>query len=373
MSPKVRVLHLRDSPWVDGPGRTILETGSHLDPSRVEFHIGALVPHGKADHPLVDVARQRGLNVIEFRDPGGFGGPLIDEIVEVIDRHKINVLHSSEFRTRVVAQLCRLRRRVHLVTTAHGWIANNRSRKTVRFIDKVMLRFSDRVILVSHAVRRLVPMWWLSARRAHVLHNALVLSVYGREVLERPRRPVDTTGRVTILNVGRLSPEKGQDMLIRAVHRLLPQCPGLHLRIAGIGPLEAPLRALAESLNIADHVEFVGYVTDMPPLYRDCDIVVQSSFTEGLPNVILESAYLRVPLLATAVGGTDEVVRHGESAWLIRPDLEELVAGLQRFLAQPQEFVRMAERGHADVLANFSFDVRTERLTRIYESMLGVS
>lgn len=369
----VRVLHLRDSPWIDGPGRTILETGSHLDPERVEFHIGAFIAPRSDDHPLVEEARARGISVFEFPDTGGLGGALVDQIIKVIDDHGINVLHSSEFRSRLIALRCRLRRRVQLVTTAHGWIANSSRRKLVRFLDKVLLGASRHVVLVSHAMRRLVPAWWVPARRATVLHNALVLSQYGREILHRPRRPVDPGGEVTLLNVGRLSPEKGQDMLIRAVHRLSGRWPGLRLRIAGIGPLEASLRELARSLGIADRVDFAGYVADMPSLYYDCDLVVQSSFTEGLPNVILECAYLRVPLVATAVGGTDEVVRHGESAWLIRPDFDELTSALERFLTDPAQFVRMAERGHDHVLANFSFDARTRRLTRLYEDLLGVA
>jgi glycosyltransferase involved in cell wall biosynthesis len=368
--PAIRVLHLRDSPWIDGPGRTILETGSHLDTGRVEFHIGALVPSGKGAHPLVDAARQRGLNVVEFRDPGGLGGPLVDDIIEVIDRHQINVLHTSELRSRVIANLCRMRRRVCLVTTAHGWIANSTRRKLMRFVDKCMLRLSERVIFVSGAARELVPRWWLPDRRVHILHNALVLSAYGRDVVERPRRPVDPKSQLTILNVGRLSAEKGQDMLLRALHALLPRWPGLHLRIAGIGPLEEPLRELARSLGIERHVQFVGFEADMPTLYFNSDLVVQSSYTEGLPNVILEAALLRVPIVATAVGGTAEVVRHQESAWLIRPQLDELIAGIERFLEHPADFVNMAQRAHERVMEQFCFDARTEQLTKIYESLV---
>ena len=79
----IRVLHLRDSPWVDGPGRTILETGSHLDRSRVEYHIGVLIAQREGEHPLVDAASQRGISVIPIdtfnllrmviSDPSRFG------------------------------------------------------------------------------------------------------------------------------------------------------------------------------------------------------------------------------------------------------------------------------------------------------------
>lgn len=369
----IRVLHLRDSPWVDGPGRTILETGSHLDPSRVEYHIGVLVSDERAEHPLVDAARARGLSVLPMRDPGGLGGSLIDQLVEAIDRLGIDIVHTSEFRTNFLAKLCARKRRFVHVGTAHGWIANTARRRLVRLADKLLLGRCDHVVLVSEATRRLVPRWWLPDARATVLHNALVLGTYGLDVVTAPRKAVDPTGEVVLVNVGRLSPEKGQEMLLRALHVLTPKWPNVRLKFAGIGPLEAHLRSVASELGLTHRVEFVGFVKDMPKLYAGVDLVVQSSYTEGLPNVILEAAYLRVPIVATAVGGTAEVVRHGYSAWLIEPRLESLVEGIDAFLTNPKLFVRYAERAHTDIVERFSFDARTLRLTQLYESLLARS
>jgi glycosyltransferase involved in cell wall biosynthesis len=367
----IRVLHLRDSPWVDGPGRTILETGSHLDPSRVEYHIGVLVAQRGGEHPLVDAARQRGISIIAIDDHGRLDSGLLDPILALVDRLRIDVLHTTEFRSSLIAQLIK-RRRPHLrmVATAHGWIANTLRRRVVRVLDKMQLRRFDHVILVSEATRSLVPKWWLPDTRATVLRNALVLKSYGSETVDKPRRPVEPSGEVVLVNVGRLSPEKGQEMLLHAIHALTPRWPKLRLKFAGIGPLEQHLRSVARTLGIEARVEFIGYVKDMPGLYADVDLVVQSSFTEGLPNVILEAAYLRAPIVATAVGGTAEVIAHKESGWLIEPKLDQLVAGIARFLEHPQEFVSMAERAHQGILQKYSFDVRTERLTRIYERLL---
>jgi glycosyltransferase involved in cell wall biosynthesis len=233
-----------------------------------------------------------------------------------------------------------------------------------------MFRRFDHVILVSEATRSLVPRWWLSDKRATVLRNALVLKSYGSEIVNKPRRAINPNEAVMI-NVGRLSPEKGQEMLLQAMHALTPRWPKLRLKFAGIGPLEEHLRSVARTLGLEDRVEFVGFVKDMPRLYADIDLVVQSSFTEGLPNVILEAAYLRVPIVATAVGGTAEVVRHGHSAWLLEPRIDDLAAGIDAFMSNPQHFVAMAEQGHRDVVSQFSFDVRTERLTQVYEALMA--
>lgn len=370
-SRPIRVLHLRDSPWVDGPGRTILETGSHLDPARVGFHIGVLVAKREGEHPLVDSAKQRGISVTALADHGRLDRELIDPILQIIDARQIDLLHTSEFRSNLIAQIIKRRRpKLQMVATAHGWIANTLRRRITRVLDKMMFRRFDHVILVSEATRSLVPRWWLPDSQATVLRNALVLKSYGSEIVNKPRRPIDPNS-ATLVNVGRLSPEKGQEMLLNALHALTPRWPNLKLKFAGIGPLEQQLRETARQLGLEERVEFVGYVKEMPRLYADIDLVVQSSFTEGLPNVILEAAYLRVPIVATAVGGTAEVIAHEESGWLIQPTLEQLTDGIAQFLERPQDFVRMAERAHQGILQNYSFDVRTEKLTQIYERLVG--
>ncbi|HEX7011771.1 MAG TPA: glycosyltransferase family 4 protein [Steroidobacteraceae bacterium] len=371
MSRPIRVLHLRDSPWVDGPGRTILETASHLDRTRVDYHVGALVSVGATEHPLVDALRARGAQVHELRDRGGLDKELIAAIGRLIEELQIDVLQSSEFRSNVFALLAGRRYpHVKLVATSHGWIANDLRGRIYRFIDKLLLPRFHRVIFVSHAMRRLVPRWWLPDERVCVLHNALVLSSYGAGVVDAPRRRIDLSS-VTVLNVGRLSREKGQDLLLRALAALVPEYPGLRLKFAGVGPLESELKQLAQALGIADRVEFLGYVHDMPALYANVDLLVQSSLTEGLPNIVLEAAYLRVPLIATRVGGTDEVVEHMKSAWLIRPgSVGELVEAMQAFLAAPERFVQMANAAHQGVLERFSFTARTERLMEFYGDLM---
>jgi glycosyltransferase involved in cell wall biosynthesis len=372
MTPRpIRVLHLRDSAWVDGPGRTILDTATHLDPAEIEYHVGAFVAPGKAAHPLVDALRASGKSVRELEDRGGLDENLVAQIVRAMDELDIDVLHTSEFRSNIMGQIARRRRRVKLVCTVHGWIVNTTRGRIFRFIDKTLLRRFDSIVFVSGATRRLVPRWWLPEKRTCVLHNGLVLGKYGEKTVSAPRRPVDPKN-VTLLNVGRLSPEKGQDLLLEAVAPLCARYPGLNLKFAGTGPEEARLRALGQSLGIADRVHFLGYIHDMPSLYAEVDLLVQSSLTEGLPNVIVEAAYLRVPIVATRVGGTDEVVEHGKSGWLIGAgDVNAIRAGLQRFLESPQEFVAMGERAQRGIIEGFSIAVRTRKLVDFYRRVLS--
>ena len=363
----LKVLHLRDSQWIDGPGRTILETGAHIDPRRIEFHIAAFVANDTVLHPLIAGARQRGIRAHTIVDRGGIDRRVVDRIVELVREHSIDVIHTSELRSNLYGWLARRRCKVKLVRTAHGWIANDFRRRIMRTADKLLLSWSDAVIAVSDATRALLPSGTRS--RALVLRNALMLDRYGADIANAPRPAVTAT--LVLANVGRLSPEKGQALLIEAVAQVARHHPALQLLIAGIGPLEAELRQLANVRGIGDRVRFLGFVEDMPKVYKDVHLVVQSSFTEGLPNVILEAAYLRVPVLATDVGGTAEVLGP-QGGYLIPPhSLEKLVEGIEAFLAKPERFAQMAEHAHARILEEFAFDLRTERLMHFYEKLCG--
>lgn len=365
----VRVLHLRDSPWMDGPGRTILESGSRFDSQRIDFRVAVFVGQGVTDHPMILEAGKRHVAISPIEDRGGIDTDIIDAIVRLVDQFDIEILHASDFRSSVYSLLARRQRRhLCLVRTAHGWIANTTRRRILRMLDKMLLRSFDHVTLVSSAMRSLVTRWWLPDARVSIVHNALDAESYGRANATQARTAPDPSRRVVLLNVGRLSPEKGQDLLLEAVACLTADFPGLNLRFAGIGSLEASLKSLATDLGLADRVAFLGYVEDMPELYKNADIVVQSSLTEGLPNVVLEAALLGIPVLATDVGGTREVIEHGKSGWLIRPgSVDEIAAGIRHYLRNPLEHLNMTHAARARVIDEFSMDARVDKMTKIYE------
>lgn len=364
----IKVLHLRDSPWIDGPGRTILETASSIDRTRIDYQVAALVDARGASHPLVEAMRRRNLPVHAVEDDGKSLRAVVQQVMSLIDAHRIEILHTSEFRSSLIGLLCQRRHPLLHVRTAHGWIANDLRGKVKALIDRALLRRCDRVILVSHALRRQVPRWWVPDRRICVLHNALVPGHYANVPRRAPPPAIEPETVVVILSAGRLSPEKGQALLLKALARLAPRYPGLRISFAGVGPLEAQLRALAEDLGIGDRVRFLGYVTDMPSVYSSASLVVQSSFTEGLPNVILEAAFLEVPIVATSVGGTSEVIEHGVTGWLIPPrSLEGLMAGIQSFLENPALFATMASAARARIQKDFSFSARTAAQSCLYE------
>jgi glycosyltransferase involved in cell wall biosynthesis len=136
----------------------------------------------------------------------------------------------------------------------------------------------------------------------------------------------------TLLSVGHLIDRKGHDFAIRAVARL----PGVQLVIAGDGPRDAALRALARAQGVEDRVRFLGHVDQhrLPALYGAADATLSCSDREGIANVLLESLACGTPLVATRVWGSPEVIRVPEAGLLVDARTDEAIAqGAARLLA----------------------------------------
>lgn len=149
----------------------------------------------------------------------------------------------------------------------------------------------------------------------------------------------------TVLCVGHLVENKGVDLAIRAVACLA----GVHLLIAGTGPMDVELQALAETLGVGARVKFLGHVDQarLPELYGAADITANCSQREGISNVLLESLACGTPLVATPVWGSPEVLRVPE-AGVLAADRSDgaIAAGIAHLSKHPPD--RAATRAYAE-------------------------
>jgi len=138
------------------------------------------------------------------------------------------------------------------------------------------------------------------------------------------------------VNVGRLSRQKGQDILLRALAIARPDLPPVHLTLVGDGPEESALRSLCTELGLDDLVTFAGYSSDPAPHLRAADCFVLASRWEGFGVVLVEALQFGLPLLATNCDfGPADVVTDPRIGELVAPDSPEALAeGLKRAAAQ---------------------------------------
>ena len=148
----------------------------------------------------------------------------------------------------------------------------------------------------------------------------------------------------------------------------------LLLVIAGEGPARNELEAAAARLNLGDRCRLIGLQSDMPLVHHTLDLLVQSSESEGTPNVVLEAMAFETPIVATDVGGTSELVRSEVDGLLVRPgEADVLTAAMERVILRPDEAKRRAASARARVETHLSFDARLHRIETIYDELVAAS
>ena len=212
----------------------------------------------------------------------------------------------------------------------------------------------DAEIAVSEAVRLALerrPLARLRRRKSPLCYVGIDRSLFERLAGDTPP-PFPASlpaGRPLIGIVGRLAPQKGHTYLLEALPLIHQTCP-VHLAVIGTGPLEAELRAQAARLSIQDYVHFLGSRSDVLAIMPHLDLLVSASLWEGLPTVILEAMALGVPVVATDVSGSREVVQSDQTGILVpSADPVALARATASLLANPTQAGRMAT--HARRLA----------------------
>jgi glycosyltransferase involved in cell wall biosynthesis len=213
----------------------------------------------------------------------------------------------------------------------------------------------------------------LSPDRVVMIPNGVDTSYFRPEAGRRDplRRELGIPAEVQVVGtIGNLLPVKGQSDLLRAVARL-GSTEQTRLVIVGDGRERGRLEALARELELSERVLFTGTRPDTRELLSSFDVVVSPSHSEGMSNVLLEAMAMARPIVATAVGGSSELLRHEETGLLVPPqDPESLAAAIRRVLQGGPEIEALARRARKVVEVQFGLDRMIARYVALYDELL---
>jgi len=234
--------------------------------------------------------------------------------------------------------------------------------------EKLVSLVVGRYLAVSRHVQRLMQERVLLPRRVEVVPNAVrIASVPIMEADDRLRRQLPGAfERAVVLTLARLDEQKGLLTLVRAAAYV----PDARFVIAGEGPQRPQLEALIRSLGLHDRVHLLGHRPDVAGLLTACDVFVLPSRFEGLPVALLEAMAAGRPVIATDIGGTDEIVRHEDTGLLVpADDAGALAAAITRVLSDPVLARRIGAAGRERVLQEYSADPLIARLRAVYSEL----
>jgi len=359
-----------------GPDKTILNQPRFLEPAGYRNVCAYMHPPGD---PGFEQLRRKAETwrapLLSVPDRGPWDWRVVSELLRVCRREQVQIWHSHDYKSNALGLLLRRFWPMRLVTTVHGWGVNHSRRATFYYrVDRYCLPHYDKVICVSPDLQQQCLAAGVPVERCVLVENGIDVQEFRRQdgpETARQREGIPPT-RIVIGAAGRLSPEKGFDLLIRAVAQLVSQGFDLELLIVGEGDERPRLEALVRELGLKQRVRLPGYLSDLRPVYEAMDCFALSSLREGLPNVLLEAMALEVPVVATRIAGVPRLIADGANGLLVGPgSVDELAAGLGRLLADAGLRLRLGQAARETVETRFSFASRMEKIRAIYDVLLG--
>jgi glycosyltransferase involved in cell wall biosynthesis len=257
-----------------------------------------------------------------------------------------------------------------IVQTQHQpWLLRSPAKRPSFFHG---LREVDRLIAVSQAQRRTYERIGVPVERFCTVPNGI-----GARGAGPGRRAARQTlgldlDQPVVMTVGRLAPMKGHRHLIESTPDLLARFPGLAVLIVGEGSLREQLAGQADALGVGGCVRLLGHRPDARMLLDAADVFVLPSLHEGMPLVALEAMEAGLPVVATRVIGSEEVVVHGETGLLTRAGSAPALGGaLAELLADPALRARLGRAGRRRYVDHFTRRRMAEQTRAVYTTVLG--
>jgi len=292
------------------------------------------------------------------------------KLARFLRQSQFDLVHAHMYASALASASALLGTAIPLVITEHSQ-ASWRSRYARR-CNQWSYQRATHIIAVSKEIRRrLIEQDGVPLERVSVIMNALP-PMPARHMYTQPDLPAALENGPLVGVVARLHTEKGVEYFLEAAATILQYVPHTHFLVIGDGPLRRELQEYAGLLGVQEHVHFLGFRMDAQALIGLLDVLVVPSLSEGTPLVTLEAMAAGVPVVASAVGGIPEQIRHYREGLLVPSgDAAVLANAVLRLLQDPLWAQKLGEAGRQRGLTHFSFARMVQETEAVYHAALG--
>ena len=359
--------------------------GLGLERSRFEVHFGCLRRFGM----MLEELESSGVPVTDysvssFRSPRAIAAQF--RLARNIRRFGIDIVHAYGFSANAFAIPAARLAGVKVVASIRdmGVYLSPAKLTAQRWICK----FADRILVNAEAIKAWLVDAGYDGNRITVIPNGVDVSRFEPARSNRLRSDLGLTADAPLVGVlGRVSGRKGLEDFIAATSIVAPRFPSARFLIIGEPSFSSrggqihvdetytnELKALAERQGVNDRVIFTGFRSDVSRILPELTVSVLPSLSEGLSNTVLESMAAGVPVVATRVGGTAEVIRDSENGLLVPPsDPRSLADSICRLLDAPEFAAKVGAAGRQRIIDRYSMARLIEDTSRFYESIVDYS
>ncbi len=295
---------------------------------------------------------------------------VVERICNLVRASQYDLLHAHTPRSAMIAARVSQKLGTPWVYHVHSPTSRDSSRLWINrindWVERWSLRNCSKIITVSRSLRRELIKRRISRHRIVCIPNGVPAIT-----------PIDLSAKIgsEAWNLGMIAlfrPRKGLEVLLDAIRRLPANAPSIHFRIIGGFENEEYRNAMLQLVvqyQLKDRVTFTGFTNDIPKALADLDgMILPSLYGEGMPMVVLEALSAGVPVIATKVEGTPEVVRDGVEGFLAEPrDPQSLMDAIMKFTSSRIKWAAMSEQSvdrHRDRYSDVKMAVSTSEVYR---------
>jgi sugar transferase (PEP-CTERM/EpsH1 system associated) len=358
------VLYLITELSTGGAQAALLRLLKRLDRDRFSPTVACLY---NGDGAVAQEIRALGIDVFDAQMRNKADLPALLRLYRHVRRIRPAILHTSLFHANLPGRVLGRIAGVPIIICSERTMAMEPQWRYR--VNRWTIGLVDRVIAVSDSVRDFcVSHIGLPAEKLVVIYNGVELPKGPFPSPREARAGLGLPAEGPVIGaVSRLEPVKGTSFLIQA----LAQVDNATLVVIGDGAERTALKALAQDLGVAGRIQWTGHRRDVPTLLPAFDLYVQPSLHEGMPNTILEAMAAGLSVVATAVGGTPEVVDDGITGLLVPPrDPDALAGAITALLRDPSLRHKMGRAGPERVKDHFSLEQMVQQTQALYECLL---
>jgi glycosyltransferase involved in cell wall biosynthesis len=369
----MNIVHLTASRFFGGPERQMLGLAKALPEDYRSVFLS--YSEGGRCRALIDEARKQGFEAEALSYDTPRFRLMFRELADRLKQLGASVLLCHTYKPNILGRLAARQVGIPAAAVSRGWTHESWRVGIYEALDRWNLRWMDRVVCVSEAQAEKVLKAGIPTDKVLVIRNAVDVKRFERRdpTARAELNALFSKPTTAIIGAaGRLSPEKGFEVLVEAARLVIGQNPQVGFVLFGDGPLREALQEQIDSTGLSERFILAGFRKNLDRFFPHCDIFAIPSYTEGLSNVALEACAAGVPIVATTAGGTPEIITSGVNGYLIPPaDPAALADKICRLLDSETTRLLMAQAARTKVRDAFTFTAQSELYERCFSDLLA--
>lgn len=373
-SKPIRVMHLVDKLSVSGSGvhgvtKAIERWIHHFDRQQFHFCVCSL----RSPELAGEIFSKQGITV-DFLSMGKFDPRTLTKLLALIERENPQIIHSHGYGSNNFGRLASLLTGIPNIVHEHAVLPNQPFYQTIA--DIVLSPLATKAIAVSESVREfMIHSRKVRPEKLETIIIGIPLTEFHApepsEVQKQREQLGICSDDYVVSTVGRLDKQKGQVYFLKSAVSILRELPQTKFLIVGDGPDLLMLKSLAQKLGIAERVIFTGFRNDVATLLTMSNVVAMPSLWEGLPLTLLEAMNLSKPVVGTPAAGMKDVIRDGETGFLVPFRNADLLAKKIVYLLKNPRLANIMGEKAVKNCHNYDISQSVKRLSEIYRDLVA--